>query len=159
VYNVGPYTTGEWKVVWREQSSRFQAAAVCGVSGGAVVPDHKLMLVPCASTTEQFYLAGLLGSAPCRMVVLSYVVPTAISTHVLEYLRIPRFVPKSAIHCRLATLSERCHTATAQGDAHAVALLEAEIDQEAAHLWELSMEELKGIREELPVLERRPPIG
>ena len=26
MYNVGPYTMAEWKVVWREQSSLFQAA-------------------------------------------------------------------------------------------------------------------------------------
>lgn len=75
--NMAAYSLAPWKVVWREQSSEFQAAVVGDFGKKTVLPDHKLMSVPCRSSEEAHYLAALLGSSPSKLVVISYVVSTA----------------------------------------------------------------------------------
>jgi|ERR1035437_3946083 hypothetical protein len=147
VYNIGPYTLAPWKVVWREQSSEFQAAVVLAEAGRPVIADHKLMTVPCESLIEAHYLAAVFGSSPCRLTVASYVLSTSTSTHVLEHIGVPQFLPASKAHARLAELSERCHAATAQGDTGTVSMLELEIDKAAANLWGITGDELRAIQD------------
>ena len=84
MYNVGPYTMAQWKVVWREQSSMFQAAFAGLKSRRAMLPDHKLMMVPCASQQEADFLVGMLNSGPSLLTIRSYVISTSTSTHVLR---------------------------------------------------------------------------
>ena len=68
IYNVGPYTITGWKVVWREQSSWFQAAFAGLKSQQVIVPDHKLMLVACRSEQEAHFILGMLNSSPSILV-------------------------------------------------------------------------------------------
>ena len=145
VYNVGSYTVAEWKVVWREQSSTFQAVVVGPTpEGEVVIPDHKLMLVECEQgEREANYLAALLNSTPAKLLVGSYVISTSTSTHVLENLRISRFDKKSELHKRLANLGTRAHKAAASGKPALLKRIEAEIDQAAAALWKISPAELE----------------
>ena len=147
VYNVGAYTLAPWKVVWREQSTEFQAAVVGAQAGKPVIADHKLMTVPCHSSSEAHYLSAVFGSSPCKLTVASYVLSTSTSTHVLEHIAIPEFSPVSEAHTRLADFSERCHIATAQGDTGTVSALELEIDTAVAKLWGITEDELKVIQE------------
>jgi SAM-dependent methyltransferase len=149
IYNVGPNTLAPWKVVWREQSSEFQAAVV-GCSGEKpVVPDHKLMTVACRSLREAYYLSAVFGSSPCRLTVASYVLSTSTSTHVLEHIEVPEYSPGSKAHVRLAELGERCHTATAESDTETVSALELDIDKAAAKLWGITDDEMDAIQEAL----------
>jgi hypothetical protein len=149
VYNVGPYTLAAWKVVWREQSSQFQAAVVAHKDGKAVLADHKLMAVSCDSSSEAHYVAGLFGSSPCKLTVASYVLSTSTSTHVLEHIRIPKFSEDNDLHMRLSDLSQQCHAASASGDAEGLSALEGELDKAAAKLWSITEEELKSIQWDL----------
>jgi hypothetical protein len=149
IYNVGPNTLAPWKVVWREQSSEFQAAVV-GCSGKKpVIPDHKLMTVACRSPREAYYLSAAFGSSPCKLTVASYVLSTSTSTHVLEHIGVPEYSPGSKAHARLAELAERCHAATAAGDTETVSALELNIDRAAAKLWGISDDELEAVQEAL----------
>src|SRR5205823_4617425 len=112
MYNVGPYTFAPWKVVWREQTSFLTAAVVKKPKGrNAVVPDHKLMLCPCESGEEAHYVCALLNSSPAQFIVKSYALETSISTHVLNYVRIPKFDAKDKLHVRLADSSVACQAA------------------------------------------------
>ncbi|HXG65171.1 MAG TPA: N-6 DNA methylase, partial [Blastocatellia bacterium] len=149
MFAVGPYTMAPYKVVWREQSSQFQAAKIAPKDGKAVIPDHKLMAVSCSSENEADYLAALLGSAPCKLIVASYVISTSTSTHVLEHIAIPSFQAMNPIHKNLALLSKRCHEAAAEQDMDTVHSLEDEIDQLAANLWGIATSELKAIQNAL----------
>jgi hypothetical protein len=149
MYNVGPYTMANWKVLWREQSSFFQAAFAGPYSGRAVLPDHKLMMVACSSQEEADFLLAMLNSNPSMLAIHSYVISTSTSTHVLGNVAVPLFQNKNSDHAVLAKLSRQCHTAAAKGDAGAVASLEAEIDITAAKIWGITYAELCAIQDAL----------
>jgi hypothetical protein len=145
VYNVGPYTMTPWKVVWREQSSRIQAAVVPPSEGKKVViPDHKLMLVGCDGPGEAYYLAAMLNSAPAEVVIGAYVLSTSTSTHILEHVRIPKYEPTKALHARLAELSKQAHEMTAGAKA-GVRDVEREIDESAAKVFGITRDQLTAL--------------
>lgn len=158
MFNVGDYTFAPWKVVWREQSAWFTCAAVGPLGEKTVVPDHKLMLVPCSSEEEAHYLSALLNAAPATLSIWAYVISIQQTTHILENLRVPRYDASKATHRQLASLSQRAHELAPRvyhGDEAARAELrrvEEEIDRAAAQLWGLSDEELAEIKRSLEEL-------
>jgi hypothetical protein len=151
MYNVGPYTLAKWKVVWREQSARFQAAVVGpGHDDRAVLPDHKLMLIACDGRRhEAYYIAGALNSSPSTFVIASYVLATSTSTHVLEHIALPRYDAGNTLHQRLANLSRHAHEAVAHLQAAELERVEVQIDEAAAELWNLTSRELAAIQDAL----------
>jgi len=149
MYNVGPYTISEWKVVWREQSSTFQASVIGADQRRVVCPDHKLMLVPCADRQEAHFLAALLNASPSLTVIGSYVISTSTSTHVLENIAVPCYNAQLPIHKRLAALSKDCHKAAVKRNTNTMVELESEIDELAAQLWSITPQELMAIRKAL----------
>lgn len=99
MYNVGAYTFARWRVVWREQHSTLRCAAIGRQDW---IADAKLVVVPCGTESEARYLAALLNSRPAREFVDSYAVKIQISTHVLRYLRVPKFDAADPLHAALA---------------------------------------------------------
>jgi hypothetical protein len=149
MYNVGPYTLAKWKVVWREQSTMFQAALAGGRKAKAMLPDHKLMMIPCTNEQEADFLLGALNSSPSILAICSYVISTSTSTHVLSNVSVPSFKKSNKTHVLLADLSRQCHHAAERGDQDRIMELEAEIDEAAAGLWGISSSELKAIQKAL----------
>ena len=147
--NVGPYTMAEWKVVWREQSSLFQAAFVGLNTQRVILPDHKLMLVPCTSRQEANFLLGMLNSSPSLLAIRSYVISTSTSTHVLRNVAVPLFKDSDGDHTRLAELSRRRHGMAERKEESELTEVEAEIDEMAAQVWGITDAELKAIQEAL----------
>jgi len=152
LYNVGPYSTAPYKVVWREQASLLTTAVIGPEGGKPVVPDHKLMLVPFDTRDEAHFLCACLSNSIARFIVKSYVIETSTSTHVLEYMLIPRFARSRSVHRKLAFLSERAHEAATAGRQDHIRGIEAQIDELAAQLWGLSPAELKQIQQSLAEL-------
>lgn len=150
MYDVAEYTFAPFKTVWREQASELTASAVIA-DPQSCIPDHKLMLVPCSSAPEAFYLAACLNSAPARLVVGSYVVAIGMSTHVLEHVAIPKFAPAKTLHDRLSTLSRQAHELATRGKGHEAELrrVETEIDRLAAQLWGITKKDLAEIQQAL----------
>ena len=97
MYNVGPYTIAPWKVVWRQQASWMTAAVQGPLDGRAVIPNHKLTLVPVETELEAHFLCAVLNSAVVRGIVAGYAIPTGITTHVLEHVAVPRFDPANKL--------------------------------------------------------------
>ncbi|MCX7014771.1 MAG: N-6 DNA methylase [Candidatus Sumerlaeota bacterium] len=149
MYNVGPYTMAKWKVVWREQSSFFQAAFAGSESKRALLPDHKLMMVACSSQDEADFLLGMLNSNPSLLAIHSYVISTSTSTHVLGNVAVPNFVESNSKQREVGELSRQCQAAAAKGDGDIVAELEAEIDRAAAKIWGITDDELRAIQDAL----------
>jgi hypothetical protein len=58
---IGEYTFAPWKLVWREVSTRFEPAVIGASDGRVVIPDHTVVLIPCASD-EARYVCGVLAS-------------------------------------------------------------------------------------------------
>jgi hypothetical protein len=149
MFAVGSYTMAPYKVVWREQSSQFQAARIAPDQGRVVIPDHKLMAVSCSSLQEADYLTALFASSICRLLVASYVLSTSTSTHVLDHVAIPLFQAKDQTHKGLATLSKRCHEAVAKNDTEMIEELQLQIDELAAGIWGITSRELEAIQQSL----------
>ena len=74
------------------------------------------------------------------------------SANLLEYVRIPKFDAKNAVHARLASLSQQAHKLAASGDEVKLAAIEAQVDQAAAELWGISDKEFAEIRRSLEEL-------
>jgi len=153
VYNVGPYTFRQHKVVWREQAS-FLTAAVASVDANdkVIIPDHKLMLCAGDSLEEVHYICALLNSLPAQFVVKSYSLETSVSTHVFNYVAITGFDAKDKTHLKLARNSRALHEATAQGDTATLPKLEVENLELAAAYWGLNSSEVADITASLEEL-------
>ena len=148
IYNVGPYTLSPWKVLWPEVGHTVRA----GVTGPHQVeipkpalPDHTLVAISCEKELEAYYICALLNSSPAQSAIISYIVLHP-SPHILEHVAIPKFVASSDTHSEMAKLAKRCHTAAARNDMETVGASEAEIDQLAASVWDITEDELRAIQ-------------
>lgn len=127
MYNVGPYTLAPWKTVWRQQAVVMTAAVVGPLNGRPVIPNHKLTLVPAASEDEAHFICAVLNSGVVRRIVAGYALPTGMTAHILDHVRIPRFDPNDALHQGLADFSRR---ATA-----GQAVIDTQLDDLVNTLW------------------------
>ncbi len=152
MFNIGDYTFAGWKVVWREIASELTASVSGCEESKPIVPDHKLVLIPCSNSTEAHFICALLNSSIVRFAALGYTVQTQFAPHLLNYIRIPRYDPSHRVHGRLAELSQAAHAAAAAGEQNRLGEIEAEIDRQAARLWGLSEAELREIQTSLAEL-------
>lgn len=149
IYGVGPYTLKPYKVVWREQASVLTCAVVAKKDGKIIIPDHKLMFCSFDNSEAAHYLCACLNSSISQFIVKSYSIETSISTHVLDYVRVPRFDKEDSLHIKLSEFSKQAHALAHKDDIEAVAKVERQIDEHAAKLWGLSRTQLKDIQDSL----------
>ena len=149
MYNVGPQTMAEVKVVWRQMTPELTPAVLEGAPK-PLVPQHVVTLVPAATAQSAHYLCAGLACSAAKLVAASYSTGKSFGApHVLEHIKIPLFNPKDPTHRRLARLSQWAHKAAARGDADRITEIEAEIDEAAAELWGITARELKTIQKAL----------
>ena len=151
MYNVGPYTMTEWKVLWPEVGHSVRAS----VSGPSTVektkpslPDHTIVTIPCESPNEAYFVSGMLNSSPAYEAAAAYIVLHP-SPHIMKHIAVPRFKKSDGDHTRLAKLLRRCHDMAERKDEGALTEVEAEIDEMAAQIWGITDAELKAIQEAL----------
>ena len=128
MFNVGPYTTAPWKAIWKDMGKTIVSAVISSQDGTLVLPEHHVMFVGLDDEQEAHYVCAVLNSSLVQLAVSSYTTTTGISTHVLDFIRIPRFDGRNKAHRRLADLSKRCHTAVAKQQLGTVQESEEEID-------------------------------
>ena len=117
LYSVLDATFSANKVVWREMGSGIIAAAVSksplpNGTETTIIPDHKLFIIPCRSSDEADFVAGFLNSDIANFIVKSYAVSTAISTHILGRIPIPRFQSNDATHRAISAVAKRIRQST-----------------------------------------------
>lgn len=151
IYNVGKYSLSPWKAIWREQTKDFKAVVISSKNSKLIQPDHKLMQVPIENEDEAFYLTGLLCSTPSRLLINSYVITTQVSTHILEYVHIPKYSSANKEHHLLVKLSKKCHSAAEKDEIHLLEKYERKIDDIAAKIWGITNSELITIKAALMV--------
>ncbi|MEM3291083.1 MAG: hypothetical protein QW046_06155, partial [Candidatus Micrarchaeaceae archaeon] len=124
-----------------------------------VIPNEKLMLVPFTNKNEAHYVSAILNSSSSQLVAASYVIETAISTHVLEKINIPKFDANNKLHLKLSDLSKKAHELAKQIYEEGredlktnLTQVEEEIDQTVAELYNLTDDELKEIKTTLKIL-------
>jgi SAM-dependent methyltransferase len=148
-----------WKYISGKISGKAQLFAAVmeriedeNVGSSVVVPDSKVVFVPCASSDEAHYITAVLNSSIARYIVSGYAVETAISTHILNYVRIPRFDPKNEVHHKLSELSRKAHALVARNATEELHDVEDKIDQLCAQSYGISATELSEIRDSLEIL-------
>ena len=120
IYDIGSYTFVPYKVVWKNIAGAItgKAKLSCAVIGDiedsflgkkVVIPNSKIMLVPLSSAEEAYYLAGVLNSTLIRSIVASYGIATGISTHILDFIKVPKYDPENGLHRSVSELSKRAH--------------------------------------------------
>ena len=148
MFNIGPYTMSDWKVIWQRMGSHM-CAAVAGSRGSPYVPQETLCFIPTRSQIEAHYICAVLNSTPFDCAVGAYSQKggkSFASPHILEHLSVPAFDAHDRRHRRLAVLSKLAHNAARRGDDEALGSLESQIDMLAAGLWGLSEDELAELK-------------
>lgn len=141
MFSVGDYTLARHKVLWRDQTDDFTAAACCAENMLAL-PNHKVMLVACADAHEMHYLCGLLNSIPARTFINSYALPTQIATGVTRFLALPRFDPRDATHVAMGRAGSDAAEAAEAGAAPD----DEAVDLAACRIWGIAPDELLAMR-------------
>jgi len=154
LFETGDFLLSPYKVVFREVAQGLTSAVVglyslnC-LKNDIVIPDHKLMMVGFEKKEVAHYLCAILNSSIARFFVKNYTVSTQISTHILQYIKMPKFDQNHKVHNELSNLSEQCHEYALKNDTKKIAELELRIDQASANLWGISDKELKAIQDSL----------
>jgi hypothetical protein len=156
MFNIGDYTFAKWKVVWREQARTLIASVVSTLAQRPIIPDHKLMLIPCQTKKEAHFVSACLNSSPSQLAALCYAIQIQMDPHILEHIRIPRFDPKNPVHQKLSELSEVAHKLAQEDNAQELAKIEKEIDLEAGKVWGITRAELSEIVLSLEELQDDP---
>ncbi len=157
MYNVGPYTLAQWKVVWRRMDKLLRAAVVGPMMHPMlglrpVVPQETCVLVATDTSAEAHYLCALLNSVVAGFLVSAHSVTGGKgfgTPSILDFMNIRRFDAANARHCLLAALSRRAHQAAASG--RSCSDIQHRIDMEAAALWGLSSRQCRRIAEYLQI--------
>jgi hypothetical protein len=159
MFAVGSYTFAEHKVVWRRMDNTLRAAVVGVVNDQIVgnkvmIPIDTVTLVDTNTAEEAHFICSLMNSSIARIIISSFSAPgRGFGTpSILEYVPIPKHTSNNPIHNRLVTLSQQAHQLAAAGDKTGLAAVEAQVDQAAAALWDITDEELKEIQQSLAVL-------
>jgi len=129
------------------------------IGNKCIIPDHKIMFIPLEDENEAYYVASVLNSSIAQLIVMGYTIETAISTHVLKNVYVPKFKPKDKVHLKLAELSKRAHTLAKryyeQNDLEAreeLKEVEERIDKAVAGLYGITDKELEDVRRTLGIL-------
>jgi type I restriction-modification system DNA methylase subunit len=170
LYDIGDYSFAPYKVCWKVVAGKISGKAEFSTSviepvkddilGLKIpIPDIKLILIPFEERDEAYYVSAILNSSLAQLIVASYVIETGISTHVLEYIYIPKFNPNNKLHLKLSELSKKAHELAKryyeQNDEYAkkeLEKIEEEIDKTVAEIYGISDEELEEIKKTLKIL-------
>jgi len=170
VYDIGSYTFYPYKVVWKyiagaiKGKAEFSCAVLEPVKDKyvgtkTVIPNEKLMLVPFNDVNEAYYLSAILNSSFIRALVASYMIETAVSTHILDNVYVPKFNPNNELHKRVAELSKKAHELAREIIEHSrkdleeeLKGVELEIDKLVARLYGIPEKGVKVVRKLLHIL-------
>jgi hypothetical protein len=144
VYNIGTYTFQPFRVVWREQARTLEACVISVASDGRLInPDHKLTILGFETEGEAHFVCAVLNCTPVQLAVRAYSIEIQISTHVADYIGLPRFDPRQQLHREIAQLGQACHLAAQNSDLTGLARLEAELDEHGSRIWGITASELR----------------
>jgi hypothetical protein len=175
VYDIGVYTFAPYKVVWKRiagaitgKAISFACAVITPINGKPVIVDDSTILVNTDDINEAYYLAGILNSLPCRTIIASYSYELRQETHIVDFIKIPKFDPQDKTHNKIAELSKRAHelsnlkhsgpSVTERYNVEReLEKVEREIDLAVAELFGLSEEGLREFEKLMAILSGEEP--
>jgi type II restriction/modification system DNA methylase subunit YeeA len=105
-----------YKVVWKRiagaitgKAISFACAVVEPIEGKPVIPDDGIILIEASSPEEAYYLAGFLNSIIARTIIASYTYELRQETHIVDFIKIPKFDSNNSFHLKIADLSKKAH--------------------------------------------------
>ncbi|OYQ87975.1 hypothetical protein B9T10_07905 [Wohlfahrtiimonas chitiniclastica] len=142
ILRIGEYTFAEYKVAWRYIHTNYTCAVITPAelpdgSIKACIPQEKLMIIPCNSAMEAFFVCGYLSSQQISTYIESKMVSTQISAHLIKNVYIPEFDINNILHVRIATLCEQGHNRLIQDISSNISDLKEEISRTVAVLLEV----------------------
>jgi len=158
MYNISKETFAPFKVIWRTMGNSIDATVLEPIEDKRIgrkslIHKNTVISVSLTNKNEAHYLCAVLNSAIVNFVAKSYSVKGGKSfgsTNLLDFIAIPRYDPSSALHMKLAELSQQAHAITAEGKD--VSTIDADVDRSASELWGISTKELEEIKKALEEL-------
>jgi type II restriction/modification system DNA methylase subunit YeeA len=176
VYDIGVYTFAPYKVVWKRiagaitgKAVSFACAVITPINGKPVIVDDSTILVNTNDINESYYLAGFLNSLLSRTIIASYSYELRQETHIVDFIKIPKFDPQDKTHNKIAELSKRAHELASIKHSKPPAAerynhiekelgkVEREIDLAVAELFGLSEEDLREFEKLMAILSGEEP--
>jgi type II restriction/modification system DNA methylase subunit YeeA len=171
VYDIGEYTFAPYKVVWKTiagaitgKAVSFACAVITPINGKPVITDHSTILISTDDLNEAYYIAGFLNSLLSRTIIASYSYELRQETHIVDFIKIPKFDPQDKTHNKIAELSKRAHELASIKHSKPPAAerynyiekelekVEGEIDLAVAELFGLSLEDLREFEKLMAIL-------
>ena len=158
--SLAPYKV-VWKAIAGAITGKFTefATAVLPPMEKTIIPDAGLMLVGVENLDEAHYLSAILNSSIINLTIASYSYELGGYTHILDYVKIPKFDSNNSLHQKLSQLSRKAHEIAKkiyeenrEDLKEDLEKIEEEIDRTVAKLYGITNEELKEIRKCLMIL-------
>jgi hypothetical protein len=131
-----------YKVVWCSMGKKINAAVATKkqINGASkiYIPEHVNSFVNCKSLEEAHYLCGVINSEFTLSIVQKYSTvggKSFASTHILKYVKIPKFNSKNKIHNLLAELSKEAHRLVKENKTEGIINIENKIEEEVKKLF------------------------
>ncbi|MEM2742244.1 MAG: N-6 DNA methylase, partial [Nitrososphaeria archaeon] len=166
VYDIGSYTFSPYKVVWKRIAGAITGKAVSFASamlelyeGKPVILDDSLIMIPFDMPEEAYYVSGILNSDIILLAIASYTYELRQETHIIQYIRVPKFNRNNLLHQKTSQLSKRAHEIAKQiyeeGKEelkNELKKVEEEIDELVAKIYGITEDELNEIKKCLMIL-------
>ena len=158
MFSVGKHTFSKYKVCWQTMGEKLKSCVICNTdlnrklhSKKCIVPQHTIVFIPSNDLIEAHFKCSLINSSISDLIARSYSMGKSFGNpHLMNYIPIPEYNSKNAMHLELSRLSQLCHEKVAAGIE--VKDIEMQIDELSAELWGLSKQELKDVQENLQEL-------
>ena len=156
IYRLDKHTFAPFKVMWKEVGTKVDAVVVGNftdpfLEDKPIIPDYTCVYVPLEDENEAHYLCAVLNSIISKCIT-SYI-HLHPDPHVLDYVRVPSFDRKVALHIELARLSKKAHGLASENNAGELSKTEEEINNTVARLYGLTDEELNEVKHSFKLLE------
>jgi hypothetical protein len=148
MFDIGKYTFNPYRVAWKRTTKKF-AAAVMGHAEDDILgrvllmPNGKVMFIPCKDQGTAHFVCGLLNSSPARFRINSSISSEA-HAEMINLVELPEFDVGNPCHTVISSLASKCH---AVAETEQLLSLERELDEAVCELWKLPSRELKIARE------------
>lgn len=148
LFSVYSQTFYPYKVAWREQADFMAATVISTIGGCMVVPDHKVMFIPCNDRSEAHCLCAVLNSTPVRLFINRSSIQTQMTTKVIQNVALELNKIDIRIRKKLASLSEEAHAKVAKTGMLPISN-QIQIENAVSQIWGLNKNDMAVILREI----------
>jgi SAM-dependent methyltransferase len=148
MFGVGDYTFAQYKVVWPWISVGIRATVVDKIENKPICPEHNAFFIDFEKKDEAYFFCAMINSSIADYAIRSFYCGGGggiASPAVLQNVFIPKYDKKDKLQAKIAELSKEAHKAAKREEAD-LKIIEEEIDQLSAKIWDIASEELKEIK-------------